>query len=359
MKEETYDDLFGLLSFEDDDTQAVEPIPTPVLESKKERKKEDPSDPLPCPACKKMLKSKKAIPKHTNGCKEWYKFTNLSPSEFNFDEFYKRGFYAPDMLVNIDYVLCLECEALGKHTRLSKLHFHIKKDHDMTAEDYSQKYPHALLIVSDKINSKRSATVQDRFGVPNVFQSSTVKAKAKQTLLATYGVDNAMKAREVRAKADQTNLIRYGATNPFSSPELKAKMKQSLIRVYGVPNAMQSPEVKARARATCLKNYGLPSYTQTQEFKERFKVRSLQKYGTEHPAQSSEIKDKIKQTNLDRYGVTCPSMLPSVKLKIRTTNLANHGGQHSARSPLPRATLPQSRQGVKKNERRNLRLPYV
>jgi len=57
---------------------------------------------------------------------------------------------------------------------------------------------------------KAKSTLQDKFGVDNVFQLNFIKKKIKETFTKNYGVDNIFKASDFKEKRDKVMMEKYG-----------------------------------------------------------------------------------------------------------------------------------------------------
>ncbi len=264
-----------------------------------------------CPACKKVVKAK-GLPLHIKACLDWNTKIGVPSSEFNFDEYFQRGLYEPQLIENVDYLSCKICGY-----RKKRIADHVRKVHGYDAKDYRAKY-NALTSIS-KTNEKRKATVKERYGVENVFQDESVKEKMKETNLKRYGVEQIAHSDEVKEKRKATNLKRYGAENGFASEVIKERIKKTNLERYGVEHPSQSVEVLQKRIETNLERYGVKHYVETDEFQEKFKGTSLERYGVDHPMKSDEIK-----------GVKWFSSFlnPKTQQKAYETNLKNNGGKH-------------------------------
>lgn len=128
-----------------------------------------------------------------------------------------------------------------------------------------------------KVNTLKS--IQEKYGVDNVFQSETVKKKIQKTNLEKYGVDNPMKNKSISEKA----------SHPQTTETIK-KIKQ-----------------------TNLEKYGANSFTATDKGKLRIKQTMLSKYGVTNPMHISDVVDKVKDTNLEKYGYSTNFLNPDYR----------------------------------------------
>ena len=273
-----------------------------------------------CPACKKVVKAK-GLPLHIKACPDWDTKIGVPSSEFNFDEYFQRGLYEPQLIENVDYLSCKICGY-----RKKRIADHVRKVHGYDAKDYRAKY-NALTSIP-KTSEKRKATVKERYGVENVFQDESVKEKIRETNLDRYGVENIAHSDEVKEKRKATNLKRYGAENGFASEIIKERIKKTNLERYGVENPNQSVEVLQKRIETNLERYGVEHYVETDEFQEKFKESSLSRYGVDHPMKSDEIQQIQQDAVFEKYGVRNVLLDKDIYGKSYETNLANHEGKH-------------------------------
>ena len=212
---------------------------------------------LHCPACKKPVKAK-GMPGHSSRCPMWEEKIGVPPSQFNFDEYFQRGLYAPSLKEGVDYLSCKICGY-----RKKRIADHVRKVHGLSADEYRKKY-NALTSIPSTLK-KRKATVRARYGVDNVFQSEEVKEKLKATVMDKYGVESVAHSDEVIAKRKRTNISRYGVENPFASEEIQEKIKETNTSRYGVPNPNQAPEIIQKRLRTNFERYGSPVAPQNEE----------------------------------------------------------------------------------------------
>lgn len=136
----------------------------------------------------------------------------------------------------------------------------------------------------------------------------------------SYACMNA--SAEIVKRRNATVLQRYGVENAFQSKVLMKKARRTLKRRYGVTNPSKSAVITDRKRATMRKNFGTDHWTQNkqhfathgQPFDEarlaRAKNTCLERYGATNPFKAEQVKAKIKKTNLKKYGVENPGCLP-------------------------------------------------
>lgn len=281
-----------------------------------------------CPACGKDL-APKAIHDHTRRCSAWKATVGEPWPWFKFSA--KPEMYVPEAVEGQDFVRCLVCAQHGWDFRFRRMVQHLQC-HGLTEETYAQQWPEAKIRL-DSTTAKREATVQDRYGVRNVFQDATVKAKSRESMLDRWGYASPMQSPELRAKAAETNLERYGAENPFASSQIQEKIRATNLDKFGVENPNQSPEVMGKRVRTNLERYGEEHYFETAAFKRRLSEVSLERYGVEHPMQSSEVQARLATVLLAKYGVSNPGSSPEIQAKAMRTNKARHGGVHHLARP--------------------------
>ena len=166
-------------------------------------------------------------------------------------------------------------------------------------------------------NNKVKKTVQERYGVDNVFQSEVFKEKQKNTLLERYGVVNSSQIEDVKIKRKQTFLEHYGVDNPNKCEDIRKKVINTCLEKYGVESALQVKEFREKGKITSKEKYGCEYYTQTDEYKERLRNTSLEKYGTDFPSQSEYIKSKIRNTCIEKYNTPYYSSTDECKEKVK------------------------------------------
>lgn len=155
---------------------------------------------------------------------------------------------------------------------------------------------------SQEAKEKRAKTNQAKYGVSNVFSSSTIQEKIKQTNLDKYGVEYTGQSEQVKAKIKQTEIDRYG-THHTQLAEVKAKTKATNRIKYGVDNPYQNKEVQEKAKATNQERYGVDNVFASKDIQEKIQQTNIEKYGTAHPLQNPEIRDKMLSHKADAIAV--------------------------------------------------------
>lgn len=81
---------------------------------------------------------------------------------------------------------------------------------------------------------KVTETVNNRYGVENVFQLDEVKEKSKKTMTKNWGVEFACQSNVLMKKRKRTSIIKYGFDNPFKSEKIREKQKQTVLKNHRV-----------------------------------------------------------------------------------------------------------------------------
>lgn len=282
-----------------------------------------------CPACGKDLAPRR-IHEHTSQCISWSRRFGDPIPYFKYSA--SPVFFFDGAVEGKDFVRCRVCAGFGWDFRFARLMDHLTSVHKLTEERYLALYPDASVRLTRTLES-RKASVRERYGVDNVFQSEEIKAKGKKTLLQKYGVDHPNRSPEIRARTAVTNLERYGTENPFASSEIQEKIRQSNLQRYGVVNPNQHPDVIAKRIATNRVRYGVDHFVEGSVFKAKLRTASLTKYGVDHPMRSDLVKARHAARCLELLGATNPFAIPEIRRKAYNSNVANHGGKHSLADP--------------------------
>ena len=279
-----------------------------------------------CPACGHRM-APLAIHDHTESCVAWREKYGPSLPYFKWDRHAKRELFAEGAVEGIDYLQCKECLKFGWDFRFSRLTQHLRDVHGLSDVEYLARYDSPIRL--DKTYERRVGTVQNRYGVDNVFQLEETKEKARLTALERYGVEKASNNPDANKKRAETNLARFGHENPFGGSEGIIRVRRAFRIKYGVDNPQQVAEIRERTLATCEEKYGSRFFVTTEEFKQQSRKTSLEKWGVPHHMKNKERFAKFKENFKAKYGVDNPLLIHTIWKKTYTTNLANHGGKHS------------------------------
>ena len=158
-----------------------------------------------------------------------------------------------EMMLNVvgEYMICEICK---KELKLKGISTHIKLHHNMTIQEYYDKYlkqPNDGICVTcgkpttfkglkfgylthccnkcaqldPKIKEKKAQTCIDRYGVDNVYKSDSVKTKIRTTVQEKYGVDSVLQLDQVREKT-------YESMQDQSTKDKIQESKQLNIRKF-------------------------------------------------------------------------------------------------------------------------------
>ncbi len=141
---------------------------------------------------------------------------------------------------------------------------------------------HAAIAESTK--KARKNTVQELYGVDNVWHTPEVQAKARETSLEKFGVEHYQTTQEFSQRFKET----YSQKSDEEKASIQEKRESTLLATHGVRNPMQSEEILARVKETQIAKYG-DHPKRTEAVQEQYKQTCLAKYGVEHPSQNPEI----------------------------------------------------------------------
>lgn len=156
-------------------------------------------------------------------------------------------------------------------------------------------------ILPENINKRIEAlklSVNEKFGVDNVFQLSTIKDKSKETKIKLYGDEN------------------------YNNPD---KMHITKKEKYGYDYGKDWYKTMS---AEMMKNYGVNHPLKTKKFIDKLKNTNLEKYGFEWGLQNINVKNKLNQLIKERFGVENISQNESIKQKKKDTSIKNFGVSH-------------------------------
>lgn len=91
---------------------------------------------------------------------------------------------------------------------------------------------------------------------------------------------------------------KWGVDNPFQVTSIKEKIKETLNEKYGVDHPMLLEETKNKIKETCLEKYGETSFTKTIEYNKKTIETNLEKYGAEYSTKTEEGQLKRKITRI-------------------------------------------------------------
>jgi len=272
-----------------------------------------------CPTCGKEIQWDRKHQKFGKRCsKECYivpdgvtidqinNETNFLPSDISFKN--RVGYYR---LKIKKYKKCLICDKAidfdNKHLTFpdycsSKCRKQGQKYiNEKRKDSWSNKNKEEISI----INNKRKNTVNEKYGVDNVFQNEDIKVRSNEKRQKTnnekYGVNYYIISDDFKEKKKKTLLETVGVDNPMKFDDYKNNQQDSLYVNYNVRNPMKSETIKQRVKDTNNEKYGVDNVFQNDDIKEKIKKTVNEKYNVDYYSQSNEYKEKIKKTQRESY----------------------------------------------------------
>jgi hypothetical protein len=142
----------------------------------------------------------------------------------------------------------ISCCICGKEMHL--LHHHVKYAHNMTIQDYKNKYPDCP-IESFHLKEKRATTLRDtvirKYGVDNVTKVPSISRKQSNSLKIT--LNNMRKTGEFDAmllKRSKTLIDKHGTCDLNSIPYIQSKRRKTLLDRYGVDSPLKNKDILRR-----------------------------------------------------------------------------------------------------------------
>ena len=149
-------------------------------------------------------------------------------------------------------------------------HYYIEENHNIedTANLMSISYRTIQRAIKEfdfnkdknQISNTRKITLQERYGIDNVYQLDNIKDKCKQTKLERYGSETYNNTE----KQKQTMLDKYGVTCSYRLPEVQEK----IIELYG-GIGVGSKEISNKQKQTMINKYGVPYYYLSKEARDK------------------------------------------------------------------------------------------
>jgi len=117
--------------------------------------------------------------------------------------------------------------------------------------------------------------------------------KQKETIQQKYGVDDIWKIDNVRDKRIKTCIEKYGVDNPAKLQIIKNKIKETNIKKYNIkPKIILTQQEKSDK---LIKKYGIENFRNSDIIKNKIKKTCMEKYNVDHISKSNHIQD-IKKT---------------------------------------------------------------
>lgn len=194
-----------------------------------------------------------------------------------------------------------------------------------TEESFLSKYGVKNVFETSTFKEKQAATNERKYGTKEYFSSEDFQQKRCSTLNAVYGVSSPLQSAEIRQRQQQTCEERYGVDNYAKTEEFLEKRNQTFLENYGTTNVPALPQIQEARRETCQKKYGKDYYTQTDEHKLRKKATCLETYGVDHTSKLPENREQARETIRDRYGVDSYSQTDEFKDRMVKTCTERYG----------------------------------
>ena len=100
-------------------------------------------------------------------------------------------------------------------------------------------------------------TMQDRYGVTNIFANDKIKEKIRETNKEKYGVVFPMMNKNINDKRESTNLVKYGVTSPAKNMDVQLKIKNTNNQKYGVDYLLGDKNFRNQIRNSNREKYGV------------------------------------------------------------------------------------------------------
>jgi len=153
---------------------------------------------------------------------------------------------------NIGDLIKIKTENLpkGSHIKITVICDNCHKEKEMQFNNYYRtvkdlKEPY-YCNNKECINKKRKMSINNKYGVDNVFQLNDIKNKIKETNIERYGCENPQQNKDIKEKSENTNLIKYGFKNVFQNKDIKEKSKKTMLSRYGVEYPQQSEHIRSK-----------------------------------------------------------------------------------------------------------------
>jgi hypothetical protein len=134
----------------------------------------------------------------------------------------------------IDYVECRVCGLRNLYMDAR----HLSNHHNLTKEEYLEKFPNAPIISEKKRKAQSRPNNKGRTGMKNSREHCRAISKAQKKQNSFFGKTHSKETREkIRAKGNKTLQRRYGVSNPMFVPKFAAKALDN--RRSGFPNKFE------------------------------------------------------------------------------------------------------------------------
>jgi len=200
---------------------------------------------------------------------------------------------------------------------------------------------------SEQTKENLRKSIQDKYGVDNVFQDTKIKERIKNTWINKYGVDNPRKSESIIAKINNTSIRRYGTSYPTSSTIVQDNIKKSILAKYGCKYYFLNNEFKEKSKLTCVCKYGVDNYMKSEKARiymhekmstievQQKRINTCIKHNTFNTSKVEEelhsyIKEKFPSVkrqyrDKERYPYNCDFYIPEFDLFLELQGNWTHG----------------------------------
>ena len=155
---------------------------------------------------------------------------------------------------------------------------------------------------------KKKETVNTRYGVDHISQSTEIKAKIVITNTEKYGGPTPMSDPRIVQKIQDTLEDRTGFRHPLQNPVSMKKFNETLNENWGVTGcSMKNADVRARGVETVKNLYGVDNVSKAPEIHQKKQDTSMKKYAVPWPMQNAEVANKSLRNSFQKKEFKCPS----------------------------------------------------
>lgn len=206
---------------------------------------------------------------------------------------------------------CKICNKEFKNNLGGQLTVHLKKEHNISYEDYYVKY------FLDGNEPKCACGFCDER--PNFYRGKFSKYAIGHEKFEWIEKQYVLKYGKPKCQNPECNnevKFHRGIPNKYCSFKCQPsqwnqkKVKQTVKEKYGVENVFQAEEIKKKSKKSLLIKYGVEYNSQSEIIKEKIKQTNLKKYGVSHYMKLKKYQDIQKNFYLKKYGVISPMHLP-------------------------------------------------
>ena len=212
-------------------------------------------------------------------------------------------------------------------------YYNIKKSKEQYyAKSFKTRNEH---FSKDEINTKRTKTMLERYGVENGSQIKGADDKRKQTFINHYGsLENYKK--QTTSKINQTIIEKYGSLNNFYV-ERNETIKQANITKYGVENISQQAGWYDKVKSNVITKYG-----SLQAYNDYIGLQKLKDKATPEFTELYLDKDKLIAYLESNPGISYSKLAENLNVDVKLTYiLINKFNLHSYMGTTGCRSLPE------------------